>query len=99
MASKLVTLRFLTAKQVRTLYRMNIMNASPTQPEMLESATASPINDKLQLLGGTLVDGSLGPRMDVYRLLWSQIWIFLHLVTYTQVALGRLQTLKIECIH
>ena len=42
MASK--THRFLNANQVKRLYATFIANALPTQPELLESAVASPIN-------------------------------------------------------
>jgi death-on-curing family protein len=38
--------RFLTASQVRRLYTMLVADATPTQPSLLESAVASPMNIK-----------------------------------------------------
>ncbi|OAX81847.1 hypothetical protein ACJ72_03812 [Emergomyces africanus] len=38
--------RFLTAEQVIRLYKTSIANVGPTQPAMLESAVASPMNVK-----------------------------------------------------
>lgn len=39
--------RFLTSLQVRQLYRLWLYDAHPTQPGLLDSAMASPINNKL----------------------------------------------------
>ena len=44
MASK--TYRFLTSNQVKRLYMSLITNAAPTQPGLLDSAVASPMNVK-----------------------------------------------------
>ncbi|KAK8188444.1 uncharacterized protein BKA78DRAFT_297975 [Phyllosticta capitalensis] len=51
------TFRFLTATQVARIHLRYIAKALPSQPEMLESAVASPINAKLY-----------GASSDVFRL-------------------------------